>query len=75
MSDNLKYLKLRVAKENSSFLYFILESNDSLSFYSTTKDSLKMSYRDVEIYYPEEFHPNLSETLRLLAQKFMIQEL
>ena len=42
-------LIVRVPKEDSAFLYFSLEANEGLCFYSTLDSSLQKEYRDLEI--------------------------
>jgi hypothetical protein len=41
---------IRLPKDESAFLYFQLESNEGLCFYSTLDQSLKEPYRDIEIF-------------------------
>jgi hypothetical protein len=65
-TKTLNYFRVRTAKEYSSFMYFILEAHDSMAFYSTTDQSLKMEYRDIDIYCTPEF----SEEVRHIFQHF-----
>ena len=48
-----KYL-LRMPKNDSTFLYFILESNEGIAFYSTMAFEKSQPYRDIEIYSTPE---------------------
>lgn len=43
---------LRVPKDQAAFLYFQLEANEGLCFYSTLDQSLRESFRDIEIFSP-----------------------
>ena len=50
MSDNQLFnYTIRVPKKDSAFLYFQLEANEGLCFYSTLESSLGQPYRDIEI--------------------------
>lgn len=65
----LQKVVIRVPKHQSSFCYFILESNEGIAFYSTMPSSLKKQYRDIEIYSPIELKDNLSELLAHLNKQ------
>lgn len=52
MSSQLRRLRIRTPKEDASFIYFTLESNEGLAFYSTLEDSIRGPYRDIELYSP-----------------------
>lgn len=64
---------IRVDKANASFVYFILESNEGLSFYSTKESSKNSSYRDISINYSKDFSEQMEAIIDLLAQKFNLQ--
>jgi len=40
---------IRVSKEDSAYLYFQLEANDGLCFYSTLQHETGQTYRDIHI--------------------------
>lgn len=48
-SKLLYYTRLRVPKDDAFFIYFTFESNEGLCFYSTVDESLKGSYRDIDV--------------------------
>lgn len=68
--SQVKKIIVRVSKEDSSFLYFTLEANEGLCFYSTLKSSEGTNFRDVEIYVPTDLQKNLISELGYL-EKFM----
>lgn len=65
----LQKIIIRVPKHQSSFCYFIFESNEGIAFYSTMQSSLKKQYRDIEIYSPIELKDNLMGILGHLRSK------
>lgn len=46
--DTIRYA-LRMTKKDSTFIYFQLEANEGLCFYSTRDEPQKSPYRTVEI--------------------------
>ncbi len=73
--NELKKITVRVPKEHSSFLYFTLESNEGLCFYSTLEGSKIDHFRDVEINIPKDFVEDVQKILDKLSQKFSIDYL
>lgn|GEM_PF-1735537 len=57
---------VRLSKEESAFLYFTMESNEGLCFYSTLEHENGQAYRDVEIYSPIDLYPELERLLNFL---------
>jgi hypothetical protein len=55
--------EIRTSKNDSAFIYFTLESNEGLCFYSTLDQSLGTPYRDLEIYCPIEWRENVQNLL------------
>lgn len=51
-NHQLRHLILRASKEDSAFIYFQLEANDGLAFYSTLENSLAEEYRDIGLFSP-----------------------
>jgi hypothetical protein len=49
LNGDIFSITLRMAKEDSVLLYFLLESNEGLSFYSTLGAPVGATYRDVII--------------------------
>lgn len=64
-TKQLHYFKLRVPKDEAYFVYFTLESNEGLCYYSTCEDSLKAQYRDIDLYCT----PELKSSVLGLLQK------
>ena len=56
---------LRVRKEDSAFLYQILEASDGLTNYSTLPNEKNQSYRDILLHRA----PDLVGELRLLLDR------
>lgn len=71
----LNNIVIRVSKEDSSFVYFIFESNEGMCFYSTLKSSMHKEYRDVSINFTSEFTEDVERTLNILSNKFSIEYL
>lgn len=71
MAENtkLRHLILRVAKDQAAFLYFQLEANEGLAFYSTLDQSLRESFRDVELFSPMELAPELNHFLEAIHKE------
>lgn len=69
----LHHLVVRVAKNNSVFVYFTLESNEGLCFYSTLDDSLSTLYRDIDLTVTPEFYENLKQLLASLQKLFPLE--
>lgn len=63
MNQEVYQTTIRVNKADSAFIYFQLEANEGLCFYSTLKESMGESYRDIKV----TSHISLKEeTIRLL---------
>jgi membrane-anchored protein YejM (alkaline phosphatase superfamily) len=50
--QELRHLIVRAPKDQAFFLYFQLEANEGLAFYSTQDQSLREAFRDIEIFSP-----------------------
>ena len=48
-NDQLLHIVIRVPKEQSAFVYFTLEANENLCFYSTLPHVTGDSFRDIDI--------------------------
>lgn len=74
MSDNqLIHTVIRVPKEESAFVYFTLESNEGLSFYSTLENSLGQGYRDIAIKTHESLEDELDHLITVLGKAIPIE--
>jgi hypothetical protein len=67
------YKKIRVRKEDSAFVYFILESYEGISSYSTLDHKVGDPHRDLELRIPPDFLNEVQELLKELGD--MIYEL
>ena len=54
---------VRTSKTDSHFLYFQLESNEGIAFYSTVEESVNEEYRDIVIHSPVELADDLKNIL------------
>jgi len=68
-SDQLLRLVVRVSKEDSAFLYFTMEANEGLCFYSTLEESQGLPHRDVEIYLSTSLQNEVEKMLEHLASE------
>ena len=72
MTDQLLKMIIRVPKHEASFVYFTLESNEGLCFYSTLSNSLGQPYRDIEINLTESLREEFLTVFNFLSQKIEI---
>ena len=63
MEKNLFHLVVNLPKEDSAFLYFLLEANEGLCFYSTLQHETGQSSREIDLKGTLEFK---DEILRIL---------
>ncbi len=59
--------KIRVRKEDSAFVYFILESHEGITSYSTLDFKPGDLYRDLELRIPPDFVDETEELLKQLG--------
>ncbi|MBD65783.1 MAG: hypothetical protein CME62_11285 [Halobacteriovoraceae bacterium] len=72
ITQELVEYEISVSKDKSSFVYFTLESNENICFYST-KDFEKGSLtRELLIRCTPELKPELDSILKHLQKKFPI---
>jgi hypothetical protein len=64
---------IRVKKEDSAFVYFILESYEGIASYSTLDFEPSSAHRDLELRIPPDFLGEVEELLKQLGD--MIYEL
>lgn len=55
---------IRVKKEDSAFIYFILESYEGITSYSTLDHVPGDSYRDLELRTPPDFVSEVDQLLQ-----------
>lgn len=73
MTENIETFNfvIRVPKEESAFIYFQLEANEGLCFYSTLESSLGRPYRDIELTGAKEFEQEVRRIIsRCLGDDF-----
>jgi hypothetical protein len=68
-SKELYYTRLRVPKDDAYFVYFTFEANEGLCYYSTVDESLKSSYRDIDVRCTIEWR----EDLKILIQRLQTE--
>jgi hypothetical protein len=59
---------IRVRKEDSAFVYFILESHEGLASYSTLAHQPGDAYRDLELRIPPDFLAEVESLLQRLGE-------
>ena len=64
---------IRVPKEQSSFTYFTLESNEGLCFYSTLEHEKGQLHRDIDIKGSLDFQEDVDHILETLSRTFTIK--
>ena len=74
-SKELYYTRLRLPKDEAYFVYFTFESNEGLCYYSTADDSLKGSYRDIDVKCPIEARENLKSLIARLQTEIRLDVL
>ncbi|MFZ9596698.1 MAG: DUF4911 domain-containing protein [Bdellovibrionia bacterium] len=63
MSQVLKRV-IRVKKEDSAYVYFILESYEGITSYSTLEHPVGCAYRDLELRIPVDFIEDVEKLLK-----------
>ena len=71
-SQQIFHLIVRVSKKDSAFLYFQLESHEGLCFYSTIKESIGTTHRDLEISGAIEYRKEILHLIHQLQEQFPI---
>lgn len=66
------FFYLRTPKEDAYFLYFTLESNEGLCYFSTLDESLKTPYRDILVRCPIEFKDEVHLLLESLQSRIRV---
>lgn len=64
---------IRVPKEESAFIYFTLEANENLAFYSTLENSLGEGHRDIDIKTHEGLEAELDHLIKVLGEEVPIE--
>jgi hypothetical protein len=58
---------IRVRKEDSAFVYFILESYEGITGYSTLPSRAGDAHRDLELMIPPDFEGDVQDVLNRLG--------
>ena len=72
-SQLLCHFRLRMPKNESSFLYFILEGHDNLCFYSTLPHEEGDSHRTLELFSSIEFQSDLQRLWAYLKTDLQLE--
>ena len=72
-TKKLRQLRVRVTKADSSFVYFTLEANEGIAFYSTLDDSCDEEHRDLLIRTTTEYYTPLMDEIGHLQKKMPIE--
>jgi len=75
ISSNKLLVKIiiRLHKNNSAFVYFTLEANEGISFYSTLDSSPDDQFREIEMFCDQSLEAELLHILDKLKEKFPIE--
>jgi hypothetical protein len=60
--------KIRVKKEDSAYVYFILESHEGITSYSTLPHHVGDLHRDLELTFSSDFASEVDEILEDLGE-------
>lgn len=74
-TKELYYSILRVPKDEAYFVYFILESNEGLCYFSTMDESLQGQYRDIEVRSTVELKEEVQKLISRLQQEIRLDVL
>lgn len=64
---------IRVAKEDSVYLYQLLEAYESLANYSTVSADASLGYRDIKLYPAPDMAHELALALRIISKELPMQ--
>lgn len=59
---------IRVKKEDSAFVYFILEAQEGMTSYSTLKHETGSPTRDIELCFHETFEKDVNTLMKRLGE-------
>lgn len=75
MNQDLVQYTIRLAKKDSAMLYFILEANENIAFYSTLEGDKAEGFRDIQINCHTSLKTQLDNILGHFSKKYPIQYL
>jgi hypothetical protein len=61
------FKKIRVRKQDSAFVYFVLEASEGMTSYSTLEFKPGDPYRDLELRIPPDFVADVEDLLKSLG--------
>lgn len=64
---------LKVKKEDSAIVYFILEANEGICFYSTIPHETHDQFRIVEIKYTKELEKEFNQIINQLKKEIELE--
>lgn len=64
---------LKVKKEDSAIVYFILEANEGICFYSTIPHETHDPFRTVEVKYTKELEKEFNQIINQLKKEIEIE--
>jgi hypothetical protein len=74
-TKQLYYTRIRVPKDDAYFVYFTFESNEGLCYYSTVDESLKGTYRDIDVKCAVEMRDPLKSLIARLQTEHRLDVL
>ncbi|MBF0359976.1 MAG: hypothetical protein HQK49_03150 [Oligoflexia bacterium] len=75
-TKELFHVNLRVTKKDSVYLYFLLESQEGICFYSTINESISDPlFREIEIYSTIEYMDDVNNLITNLKNEIDIETL
>jgi hypothetical protein len=68
---NFEILRIRVKKEDSAFVYAVLEASEGIASYSTVDYQPGAWFRDLELQIPPGLRQEVDATLRSLEESLL----
>ncbi len=69
----LNRVLLKVKKEDSAIIYFILEANEGVCFYSTIPHEAHDQFRIIEIKYTQELEKEFNQIINQLKKEIDLE--
>lgn len=69
----LRNLVIKIAREHSSMLYFILESNDNMAFYSTLPFEKNALHREITLHCTPELSSQVDNILDHFGKSYPLE--
>ena len=73
MPDEIKTITIEVDKKDSSFIYFTLEANEGVCFYSTLDHEVGSPTRQIEINYTSSLENEFLTVFNFLKETIEIK--